>query len=409
MLKKVKGLVLRGEKLGEYLEESRQFEQAYEEYLKTGSYARAGQVLEKLGKWHDAANLYINAKEIDRARRAIENCFKKNRSWESFDLEDGRTISIEYWLKKNEQTRRFVRYVRDVDILDRSGTPLIVVLAGKLKQASEFKGAAELYERAFHLVNDKRKQQFVRNEVWLRYASECYARAGLYDEASRSMRDLIMVEVKIGEQFSKESKSNPYRDYTFNLKVAREFSFLDKLIDLLADFDPFTMAYDLFKMGEMELSIKLFFRYYGKVSDRYFSEEEMKIRNEKISYCLNQYMLYYKEKKEYVRAAEIALMNSREKEAADLFKKSREKGKLDKERAVTPKKREPDIEIAMEREVEKKPLKCGHCGEEVDPGWKICPGCGKSVKLQVCACGQELKPHWIKCPRCLKDLHPQAD
>jgi tetratricopeptide (TPR) repeat protein len=43
------------------------------------------------------------------------------------------------------------------------------------------------------------------------------------------------------------------------------------------------------------------------------------------------------------------------------------------------------------------------CGETLQPHWKVCPSCGKSVEL-VCSCGESLKAGWKLCPACGKKI-----
>ncbi len=411
----MKKILLRGQRLAEFHESIGEFDEAYQGYLKVGNHVKAGKVLEKLQRWHEAANLYISSGEVNLARRAIENCFKRTRGWETFELQDGKTISIEDWLKNKGQTRRFVRYIKDVEVLNREGTPLIVVLANKLRRIFEFKSAAELYEKAFYMVN-KKENEAVKNEIWLRYASECFARAKLYEDAARCMNNLILIEVSIGRKFLKNSKYNPYRSYITNLQLAREFNFLNQLIDVMGSFDPFRLSYDLLKIGEPEMSIDLFFKYYGKISHKSLSEEEIEIRTEKISFCLTQYVLYYRKRKEYIKAAEMALLNSQKEIAAELFKKAQEAEAAARESAdlvveeIETEEGEVQIEKKPEpvKETRKGFMRCVNCGEDVEREWEICPNCGQVLELNVCVCGQKIKPHWIKCPYCQRKLGQAA-
>jgi len=401
MIKKLKEVFLQGEKLAQFYEKKGDAEKAFNEYLKLENYLKAGEMMQQMGKWHEAAGLFILANDVTRARQALEICFKKNKNWEVFPLLNGKSINIEDWLKRKGQTRRFVRYVKDVTLLNGAGVPILVQLAERLKNVFEFKSAAELYERAFYILNGEgRVKGMVKNEVLLKYAAENFARAHLPKEAAGCLKELIIVEVEIGEKFLRESKTNPYKDYSPHLRWAGQMGFLDQLIELFGDYDPFRIAYDLLKIGAFQLSIDLFFKYYGKVSDKVFSESESKRRNEKIAYCLNQYVIYYSEKMDYQRAADIAIMNSQKEMAKELLRKAKEqKGKHRNPKAVDIGTTDP----ALTREKSNKPV-CRDCGEELDPQWGICPGCGKLLHGVLCACGKRIKSHWVKCPHCLRAL-----
>lgn len=408
MLNKIKELVLSGEKLARYYEEKSAFESAYKEYLKLGNFLKAGEMLGNMGKWHEAANLYISHNETDRARRAIDNCFRMGLSWETFELENGRTIPIELWLKQKRQVQRFVRYIKYVETRDKRGAPLVVVLAEKLKQTLEFKGAAELYRTGFHLVNKNKDAKSIVNEVWLRYATECLARANMYMEAAECMKELIITEVNIGDALS-AAGYNPYRDYTHNLKTAREFNFLPQLVNALADFDPFNITYDLWKIQEPDLSIELFFKYYGRILDKHVSDQEREVRNKKIQYCLNQFVIYYSKKGEFKRAAEIALLNSQKEIAADLFKKAEQWEKKAKENLKQPSRFVVENVKDMEEKISHQhgPVKCPHCGDFVDLDSEVCPGCHNVLELRLCVCGEKIKSHWDRCPACQRVIdHP---
>ena len=149
--------MLTGTRLAEHYEKRKEWDKALEEYVKLGNHAKMGKILEKLERWHDAAGLFIEKKEIDLARRAVEACFRQDEKWETFKLSGGRTIAIEDWLQQNTQVRRFTRYVQNVSELNPQGVPLIVALAERLKKIEEHKSAAELYLKGFHLVNKKPK------------------------------------------------------------------------------------------------------------------------------------------------------------------------------------------------------------------------------------------------------------
>lgn len=411
MIKKVKKFLLKGVKLAEYYEENGEFDEAYNEYLKIGHQKRAGAILEKTEKWHQAANLYITHNEIDLARRAIDHCFRRNDAWEVFEPDNGQAILIENWLKRKRQVRRFVRYVKYVETLDKRGIPLIISLANKLKQVLEYKSAGELYRHGFELVNKKNDFKNIKNETWIKYAAECYSRAKLYNEAAECMKNLIITEVKIGDALSQYDR-NPYRDYTPNLKTARDLHVLELLIKLLDDFDPFNISYDLWKIGEPELSIGLFFKYYGRILREDKSDKEMEVRNKKIQYCLNQYVIYYSQKKDYAKAAEIALLNSQKEIAADLFKKAEELKEMARKasdlvvedvKTEAPKGSKEGVIVSGIGE-NSMTLKCSTCGEFVAPDWEICPSCGNTLDLQLCVCGQKVKPQWEKCPACQRIL-----
>lgn len=401
--------MLTGAKLAESYENDGEFDEAYKEYFKIGDYIKAGKILEKTEKWHEAANLYIKTNQIDQARRAIENCFKRDESWERYELDNGDKISIEDWLKRNRQVRRFARYVRYVDSLSNQGIPLIVVLADKLKKVLEYKAAADLYKRGFDLINKEKGSKKIQNEVWLKYAAECYSKAKLYPDAAQCMKELILAQVQIGDALP-TNDINPYRDYIHNLSLAKEWNFLPQLLEILEDFDPFNIAYDLLKMGEPLLSMKVFFKFFGKVIKRDYSDKEIEIRNKRIQYCFNQYIIYYRDRKEYRKAAEIALLDSRKEIAAELFKKAeeeKEKSKaapaVDVEGMETIEELEEDQK--QEKTIPKKEiLKCPTCGEIVASNWEVCPSCDNTLSLGMCECGQKIKPHWKRCPACQREL-----
>jgi RNA polymerase subunit RPABC4/transcription elongation factor Spt4 len=55
--------------------------------------------------------------------------------------------------------------------------------------------------------------------------------------------------------------------------------------------------------------------------------------------------------------------------------------------------------------------KCSSCGGVLDPKWKVCPFCGKTIKsgeqerkTQCPSCGKPIKPEWKKCPYCATNL-----
>lgn len=408
MLKKLKKLFLTGVELAEYCEENGDFYDAYKEYLKIGDHQKAGEILEKSQMWHEAAKLYIIKNKIESARKAIENCFKQGDSWEIFKLDNGQTISVETWLKNTHQTRRFVTNVKFVDILDDKGTPLIVALANKLKKVSEYKSAAELFQKAFDLVNKGKDIKKIQNEEWIKYAAECYSAVKLHGEAAECLKKLTILEINIWEEFSK-SDDNPYRNYMHNLKMAKNLNILDKLIELLGEFDPFNLSYDLWKINEPVLSIKLFFKFYGKILDKNWSDKEIELRNKRIQYCLNQYVIYYSNKGLYTKAAEIALLNSQREIAADLFKKAKQEKEKQEAAARFVVEEVKNTEESKEQEEEKpipetKVTKCTKCGEIVSPDWEICPNCDEVLELQVCSCGQKLKTYWKRCPSCQRIL-----
>jgi hypothetical protein len=393
MLEKIKHILAKKSSNAELYEKRGQLSDAYQEYLRVGNIAKAGGILERTGKWNDAASLFIQNNEIDLARRAIEKCFKSGKSWETYQLKEKNSITIESWLKKNNQTRRFVRYVQDVETFTPAGTPLIIALAGRLKKAEEYKNAAELYKRGFYLVNEGKSSQAIKNEIWLKYATECYAKTKMYILAAECLKSLMLTEVQIGTDLSKDYRYNPYRNYTYHLQTAKDLNFLKEFIDSLEDFDPFNIAYDLIKINETELSLKLFFTYYGRIAKKYLSEEEIEIRNEKVSYCLNQYVIYYRNKKEYIKASEIALINSQKKIAVELYKLAEQEKNGNEEK-----------QLIYKSEKVKNIIKCPHCAEEVKPEWEICPKCESSLSLNICECGEQIKPHWKICPSCRRKL-----
>jgi hypothetical protein len=412
MLKRIKSIIYDTEKLALNYERKGKYEKAFKEYLNAGNDKKAAEMLGKMGKWHEAACLYIKNQQIDAARGAIENCFRKNLPWEKFNISaDGtQVITVEDWLKRSEQTRRFVRYIQNVDKINDQGIPLIVVLAAKLRGVEEYKSAAELYRWGFFIINrDVRQKQLIKHEEWLRNACECYSKIHLYSEAAICMKDLMMTEVEIGSDMSKNVKYNPYRNYLVNLKLARDLNFLEKLLEILEDFDPFNIAYDLLKMGERTLSVEIFFKYYGRLAKKSLTEEELEVRNEKISYCLNQYVIYFREKEEYQRAAQVALLNNQKKIAADLYKMAQLKQNNSpnqvleaelSESETEPSKPTPERKVISMEETSK----CSHCGESVQPNWEVCPSCKNVLILKMCECGEKLKPHWKLCPSCGKEL-----
>lgn len=402
--------MLTGAKLAESYENDGEFDEAYKEYYKIGDFIKAGKILEKTEKWHEAANLYIQTKQIDLARRAIENCFKRDESWEMYELGNEGKISIEDWLKKNHQVRRFARYVRYVEVLNNQKIPIIVVLANKFKKVVEYKAAADLYKRGFDLTNKEKGSKKIQNEVWLKNAAECYSKAKLYPDAAQCMKELIVTEVSIGDALPTNG-INPYRQYTHNLELAKEWHFLPQLLEILEDFDPFNFAYDLLKMGEPELSMQVFFKYFGKVIRRDYSDKEIEIRNKRIQYCFNQYIIYYRDRKQYRKAAEIALLDSQKEIAAELFKKAeqeKEKSKtappVDVEEMETIE--EPEEKQKKEEKIipKKEVIKCPTCGEIVEADWEVCPSCDNTLILGMCVCGQKIKSHWKRCPVCQREL-----
>ena len=398
MLKKIKKLLLSGPELAKYYVEIGEVDNAVSEYLKLGDHKKAGEILEKQKLWHEAANLYIQKDDADSARKAVEQCFRQNRDWEVFELDEGKTITIEEWLRQSRQARRFVTYIKYVDLLNDKGIPATVVLADKLKKVSEFKSAGELYRNAFDLVNKGKDIKSIKNEEWIAIAAECYAKGGAYDDAAESLKRLTITEVEIGEEIAK-GKVNPYRDYTHNLTIAKQLNVLDKLVELLGEFDPFNIAYDLLKMGEPVLSINVFFKFYGKVLNRKYNEKEIELRNQRIQYCLNQYVIYYSRKGLFERAAEIALMNSQKEIAADLFKKAKQEKELTAKGIPPVEPAKPKDELPL---AEVMSSNCPTCGEPVAFDWEVCPNCNQVLELYMCSCGQKLKRHWRHCPSCHK-------
>lgn len=392
MLDKLKQILSQKPNTAEQFEKKGKLQDAYKEYLRLGNHVKAGEILEKTGRWKEAAGIYIQYQNIDKARRAIEKCFRSGSSWENYTLNSGSTVSIEKWLKEFGQSRRFVRYIQDVETFSQGNTPLIILLADKLKAIGEYKSAAELYKKGFHLVNKGKNTKEIKNENWLQHATECYANSRLYDQAAECMKILMLTEVNIGKDISKDQRYNPYRNYTYNLQHAKEFHFLKELVEKLEDFDPFNIAYDLIKIGEIELSEQLFFKYFGRIARKHLTEEETEIRNEKVSYCLNQYVIYYRDKKQYKKAAEIALLNDQKKIAADLY------------RLAGQEKESERVSIFSKKDKIDTLRKCPNCGEEIKANWQICPSCETTLSLNVCQCGEPIKPHWKRCPRCHRVL-----
>jgi hypothetical protein len=108
---------------------------------------------------------------------------------------------------------------------------------------------------------------------------------------------------------------------------------------------------------------------------------------------LNQYVIYYRNKKEYIKAAEIALINSQKKNAAELYKLAEQE-----------KKGAEGKQLIYKSEKVRNIIKCPHCNEEVKPEWAICPNCENSLSLNICECGEQIKPHWKICPSCRQKL-----
>ncbi|MCK5005664.1 MAG: zinc ribbon domain-containing protein [Candidatus Aminicenantes bacterium] len=410
MLKKLKALMLSGSDLADHYEKSGDLNKAYKEYTKQNNYKKAAKVLEKMSDWHSAANIYIENNEIDLARRAIENCFNRGKSWESFEPSNGKKVTIEEWLKDHNQTQRFVRYVHNTKKLSPNGIPLIIVLAEKLEKIEEYKNAAQLYNNGYFLVNKNiLSKKLIRHEEWLLKAAECYSKIGKYDEAAQCLKELIVTEVEIGSEFSGGYKVNPYRNYKVMLEKAREYKTLPELLDLLEDFDPFNVSYNLLKMNEVELSKAHFFKYFGRVVKKNLTEQEREVRNEKISYCLNQYIIYHRERKEYLMAAEIALLNSQKKIASELYKLASAAHEVGKQEEISLKNIKMKAEKSAQKPTEKKSepdveLKCHHCGEKVEVGWDLCPNCENALMFDMCHCGEKIQPHWKVCPACGKHL-----
>ena len=48
----------------------------------------------------------------------------------------------------------------------------------------------------------------------------------------------------------------------------------------------------------------------------------------------------------------------------------------------------------------KKQIVHHHCGQQIQPGWKICPACGEALAPLCESCGQELDDEWKVCPQC---------
>jgi len=193
------------------------------------------------------------------------------------------------------------------------------------------------------------------------------------------------------------------------LEKAREYKTLPELLDLLEDFDPFNVSYNLLKMNEVELSKAHFFKYFGRVVKKNLTEQEREVRNEKISYCLNQYIIYHRERKEYLMAAEIALLNSQKKIASDLYRLASAAHEVGKQEEISLKNIKMQSEKSKQKPDEKKPkpeveLKCHHCGEKVEVGWDLCPNCENALMFDMCHCGEKIQPHWKVCPACGKHL-----
>lgn len=405
VLKKLRSLMLSGKDLAEHYEKNGDLNKAYKEYTRQGDYKKAAKVLEKMSDWHSAANIYIEKNETDLARRAIENCFNRGKSWESFEPVNGKKVTIEKWLIDNKQTQRFVRYVHNTKKLSPNGIPLIIVLADKLKKIEEYKNAAQLYNNGYYLVNKNiTSKKLIRHEEWLLSAAECYSKIGKYDDAAECMKELIVTEVEIGTEFSGGYKVNPYRNYKVMLEKAREFKTLPELLELLEDFDPFNVSYNLLKMDEVELSKAHFFKYFGRVVKKNLTEQERDVRNEKISYCLNQYIIYHRERKEYLLAAEIALLNSQKKIASDLYKLATAANQVVKEEAISLKNIKMKAESAVKKPESNEDMKCHHCGEKVEKTWDFCPNCENALMFNMCACGEKIQPHWKVCPACGKHV-----
>jgi len=415
VLKKLRALMLSGNDLADHFEKKGDLNKAYKEYLKLDNYKKAAKVLEKMSDWHNAANIYIEHNEIDLARRAIENCFNRGKSWESFEPSNGNKLTIEEWLKDHNQTQRFVRYVHNTKKLSPNGIPLIIVLAKKLEKIEEYKNAAQLFNNGYFLVNKNvTSKKLIRHEEWLLKAAECYSKIGRYDESGECLKKLLVTEVEIGTEFSEGYKENPYRNYKMMLEKAREYKSLPELLELIEDFDPFNISYFLLKMSEIELSKGHFFKYFGSVVKKNLTEQERDVRNEKISYCLNQYIVYHRERKEYLMAAEIALLNSQKKIASDLYKLATAANEIGKKEEISLKnirmkyekgKTNPNPpEKAHGESVLDVELKCHHCNEKVEKNWDFCPNCEKTLMFNMCTCGEKIQSHWKVCPACGKSI-----
>ena len=400
MIRKIVSKVFQNRKIGKHFEKKGDYNRAYEEYRKKNNYKKAAQMLDKMGKCNEAAVLYIDNNDIDLARRAIEKCFKLDRKWETFKVNGNNTLTIEDWLKENKQTQRFVRYVHNTKRLNKKRIPLIIDLAVKLEKVKEFKHAAQLYNRAFSQVNENIPgKKYTSHEDWLLKASECYSKIGKYEEAAECVYELLTTQVEIGENLKPGPSPNPYREYNDILKKVRDMKFLPALLQKLGDFDHFIIAYDLIKLNEIPLSKDVCLKYFGKVITKNLSDEERELRNKKMSYCLNQYIIYHRNRKEYSLAAEIALFNSQKKIASELYKLAAEDGSKGK--------KEDTKEIILKKNAEHKikaELSCPHCSEKVYEEWDICPNCENTLMLNICTCGEKIMPHWTSCPACGKKL-----
>ena len=156
----------------------------------------------------------------------------------------------------------------------------------------------------------------------------------------------------------------------------------------------------------------MFFKYFARVTRKDFSDEEREVRNKRVQYCFNQYIIFHRERKEYRKAAEIALLNSQKQIASDLFKKAQEEeskslaaSALEIEEMETLD--EPPDEKNEEKTIpkpQKEILKCPTCSERVESDWEVCPTCDTVLDLEMCVCGQKIKPHWKRCPACQRIL-----
>lgn len=73
-----------------------------------------------------------------------------------------------------------------------------------------------------------------------------------------------------------------------------------------------------------------------------------------------------------------------------------------KKTTLTAKVQESSQEAA-DHNVDETPMLICPCGEVLQPHWKLCPSCGKSVDM-VCSCGEPLKAGWKLCPACGKKV-----
>jgi predicted RNA-binding Zn-ribbon protein involved in translation (DUF1610 family) len=81
------------------------------------------------------------------------------------------------------------------------------------------------------------------------------------------------------------------------------------------------------------------------------------------------------------------------------------------EDVIDPEKTSKETSDSEKRRMTETSNKCISCGGVLDPKWKACPFCGKTIKsseqvkkTQCPSCGKPMKPEWKKCPYCATNL-----